>query len=115
MRERDGNGGGGGDNGGDGGGGFGGDHGVDNAIWWRRKTGMEKLSEGVTKVDDPRSLSMRNMRKESIRRRVQGVLGLMRGHLMLTLFIEIWKLGGGNWKLGGHGGLLALAQNCSAC
>lgn len=102
MRESD-DGDGGGDNGG--GGGFDGDHGVDNAIWWRIKTGIEKLSEGETKVDDPRSM------KESVRRRrVQGVLGLMRGHLILTLFIEIW---GG--AIGDTGGLLALAQICSAC
>ena len=38
--------------------------------------GMEKLLEGETKVDDPRS--MRNIRKESRRRRVQGMLDLMR-------------------------------------
>ncbi len=59
--------------------------------------GMEKLLKGGTEVDDPRSV--RNMRKERLRRRVQGVLDLMRGHLMLTLFIEIWGIVGSRTAL----------------
>lgn len=65
--------------------------------------GMEKLLEGEIKVDDPRP--MRKMRKERpVRARVQGLLGLMRGHLMPMLFIEIWEAAGaeGDW-IGGFG------------
>ena len=68
---------------------------------------MEKLSEGETKVDDdPRS--MRNMRKESVRRRVHRVLGLMRGASHVNVAHR-------DLEIGYTGGLLAFAHDCSAC